>query len=56
VLALLAPAVLGILLTSDAAAVDREFAANRRSRQHASAAKNRAQRDSLALKKLPNRR
>lgn len=48
VLALLAPAFLGVLLMQDAARIDRDEAADRRSRAHAMASRNRARRDSIA--------
>jgi hypothetical protein len=46
VAALLAPALLGLLLVQDAARMDREEAADRRSRRHAMASRDRARRDS----------
>lgn len=57
VFVLLAPAFLGVLLLKDATQLDREAAANRRSRAHAMASRNRARRDSIAathgLRRLP---
>lgn len=54
--ALLAPALLGFLLTGQAAQVDREHAADRRSRAHAMASRNRARRDSLEAVRAARRR
>ncbi len=47
VLALLAPALLGLILMQDAARLDRDRVADRRSRAHATASRDRARRDSL---------
>jgi hypothetical protein len=47
VAALLAPALLGLLLVQDAARMDREEAADRRSQRHAMASRDRARRDSI---------
>ncbi len=56
---LLAPALLGLMLMQDASASDRDWAANRRSRAHATASRNRARRDSVAneraLRRQPKR-
>lgn len=51
VAALLVPAVIGMLLMRDAAAIDRENAADRRSRAHARASRDRARRDSIATER-----
>ena len=54
VLTLLAPALIGFLMMGDATRMDRENAADRRSRAHAGASRNRAQRDSVvAAKRAP---
>jgi len=55
VLALLAPALLGLMLMRDAAATDRDWAANRRSRARASAARDHAKRDSIATERAMRR-
>jgi len=55
ILALLAPALLGLLLMRDARNIDRERRADARSRAHATASEARASRDSLARKR-PQRR
>ena len=46
-LALLTPALLGVLLMNDAVSVDRDNRADRRSRAHAMASRNRIRRDSI---------
>lgn len=51
VVALLAPALLGVLLMQDARAIDRERRADARSRAHANASEVRARRDSIALRR-----
>jgi hypothetical protein len=48
VASLLVPALLGLLLTESAASIDKESAADRRSRSHANASRYRARRDSIA--------
>lgn len=57
VAALLAPALLGLLLVQDAARLDRDAAADRRSRRHAMASRDRARRDSIdaarGLRRVP---
>jgi len=55
VAALLVPAVIGMLLMRDAAAIDRDNAADRRSRVHARASRDRAQRDSIAMERAMRR-
>jgi hypothetical protein len=55
VLALLAPALLGVLLMRDARNVDREHRADARSRAHANASEMRARRDSIALRRAQRR-
>lgn len=55
VLALLTPAILGMLLMRDASTIDREHAANRRSRSHATASRDRARRDSVAVERAMRR-
>ncbi|MHB1312800.1 MAG: DUF2157 domain-containing protein [Gemmatimonadaceae bacterium] len=47
VFTLLAPALIGLLMMGDAARMDREHAANQRSRSRAGAARNRVQQDSV---------
>lgn len=54
-LVLLAPAALGLLLLGDARTLDREAAANQRSRSRAKAPQVRAHRDSLNAKRTPAR-
>ncbi len=57
VLAILAPAALGLLLMQDGHRIDREHRADQRSRSHAQASRMRVQRDSAPLKRpLPARR
>lgn len=55
VVVLLLPAVLGLVVMEDAARIDREFAADRRSRAHASASRDRARRDSIATERALQR-
>jgi len=50
-LTMLLPALAALLLAQDAASLDRESAANRRSRSHAAASRNRARRDSIAAER-----
>jgi hypothetical protein len=56
ILALLAPALLGVLLMRDARDLDRERRADARSRAHATASEMRARRDSIALRRAQPRR
>ena len=53
--ALLAPALLGVLLMQDARTIDRERRADARSRAHANASEMRAHRDSVALRRAQRR-
>ena len=55
VVALLAPALLGVLLMQDARTIDREHRADARSRAHANASETRARRDSIALRRAQRR-
>lgn len=55
VVTLLLPAVVALLMTQDAIAIDKENAADRRSRQHAAASRNRARRDSIAAERSVRR-
>ena len=55
VLALLAPALLGLVLMRDARDLDRERRADARSRAHANASGMRARRDSIALRRAQQR-
>lgn len=56
ILALLAPALLGVMLMRDARDLDRERRADARSRAHANASEMRARRDSIALRRAQQRR
>jgi hypothetical protein len=51
VVTLLLPALVALLMTQDAIALDKENAADRRSRMHAGASRNRARRDSIAAER-----
>jgi len=51
VVTLLLPAVAALLMTQDAISIDRENAADRRSRMHAAASRTRARRDSMAAER-----